>query len=231
MIISKLLDYIYPPRCPLCDRISPGGICGECRKKITYIREDYCLKCGKPLTDSRREYCDDCVKKKHAFTQGRALLSYAGAVKGSLYRLKYGNRREYAAVYGTELERELGRWIRQNRITLIVPVPLHRARRRKRGYNQAALLARSLGKCAGIPVDERLLCRMKRTSPLKTLSAQERKISLRDAFAVRYPVRTGERILLVDDIYTTGSTADAAARCLKQAGKCRIYVITVAIGG
>lgn len=231
MKIRGLVDYLYPPRCPMCDCISPEGICAACRKKAIYIREDFCLKCGKPLTDSRREYCDDCVKRKHAFEQGRALLSYQGDVKRSLYRLKYGNKREYADVYGKEMAKQLGGWIRRTGITLIVPVPLHPARRRLRGYNQAALLARAVGRQLGIPVEERLLYRRRGTAPQKTLSAKERRENLKNAFSVRGDPRPGERILLIDDIYTTGSTADAAAACLKRAGKCRIYVLSAAIGG
>lgn len=231
MNISKLLDYIYPPRCPLCDQISPEGFCGVCRKKLIYIKEDYCLKCGKPLTDSRREYCDDCGRRPHIFIQGRALLSYQGPVKKSLYRLKYANKREYADVYGKEMAKKLGRWILQKRITKIVPIPLHPARRRQRGYNQAAHLAKSVGRRLGIPVDEKLIYRVRGTAPQKALTLQERRKNLQDAFEVKGKIRPGERILLVDDIYTTGSTVDAAAKCLKTAGKCRIYVLTTAIGG
>ena len=102
MEIRKLLDYVYPPRCPVCDRVSPEGICGDCRKKIPYIREAFCLTCGKPLEDEQQEYCADCLKKKHSFDLGRALFSYRGQIRSSLYRLKYGNKREYAKVYGRE---------------------------------------------------------------------------------------------------------------------------------
>lgn len=231
MKLSKILDYLYPPRCPVCDRIYGEGICDSCRQKLIYIEEDFCLKCGKPLSDSRQEYCMDCRKRKHAYLQGRALFSYQGAIRKSLYRLKYANRREYACWYGEEMAKCLGKWISQKRITKIVPIPLHPARKRQRGYNQAALLARSIGRYMNIPVDEQLLYRVKKTAPQKALTGQERKANLRNAFEIRKSIRPGERILLVDDIYTTGSTVDAAAECLQRAGKCRIYVITTAIGG
>lgn len=231
LTISKILDYLYPPRCPVCDRICAEGICDSCRKQLIYIEEDFCLKCGKPLSDSRQEYCMDCQRRKHAYLQGRALFSYQGVIRKSLYRMKYANKREYAECYGREIARHLGKWMIQKKITRIVPIPLHPGRRRQRGYNQAALLARSIGRGLDIPVDEHLLYRVKRTVPQKELTGQERKENLKDAFAVRKNVRPGEGILLVDDIYTTGSTVDAAAECLLKAGKCRIYVVTAAIGG
>lgn len=145
MEMKRILDYIYPPRCPVCDKISPEGICGVCRKNIVRIGAVFCMKCGKPLSDEEREYCEDCRKRKHSFDAGRSLFSYKGDVRRSLYRLKYGNKREYAEVYGREMALTLGRWIRQMKVTRIVPVPLHPSRRRERGYNQAALIAGNWG--------------------------------------------------------------------------------------
>ncbi len=228
---SKILDYLYPPRCPVCDRICGEGICDSCRKKLVYIKEDFCLKCGKPLNDDRQEYCMDCRRREHFYLQGRSLFSYQGAIRRSLYRLKYANKREYAYCFGGEIAENLGKWIRQKKVTKIVPIPLHPARKRQRGYNQAALLARSIGRNMDIPVDEHLLYRIKRTVPQKKLDGQARKANLKDAFVTAKNIRPEECILLVDDIYTTGSTVDAAAECLLRAGKCRIYVITTAIGG
>ncbi len=227
----NLLDYIYPPRCPICDGVSAKGICDACRKKIVFIRDDYCMKCGKPLEGEEEEYCPDCRKRAHAFEAGRSVFSYRGDLRRSLYRLKYNGKQEYGIVFGQEMAREAGSWIRRIGVTRIVPVPLHAARQRERGYNQAAIPARELGRLLGIPVEEELLYRTKRTVPLKTLNGSERRVVLSHAFAVRGSIRPGECILLVDDIYTTGSTADAAAACLKRAGKCRVYVLTVAIGG
>lgn len=231
MNFRRILDYIYPPRCPICDEISTEGICGQCRRKVVYIRDDYCLKCGRPLTDSQKEYCYECMRRTHFFFQGRSLFSYQGEVKASLYRFKYGNRREYAESYGEEIAGNLGRWILRNHITKIVPIPLHASRRRKRGYNQAALLAREVGGRLHIQVDEKMLYRVKKTEPQKKLSAQERRENLTNAFEVRKKPVRGEHILLIDDIYTTGNTVDIAAKCLRDVEKCRIYVLTVAIGG
>lgn len=231
MKINKILDYIYPPRCPVCERISPDGVCERCRPNLKWVKQDYCMKCGKPLEDAQEEYCADCRRRRHFFVQGRALLSYEGAVKLSLYRMKYANKREYAKCYGKEMARALGPWVRQRGITRIVPVPLHASRRRQRGYNQAAWIAKALGEQLHIPVDEKSLVRQKKTVPLKKLDGRQRRENLQEAFSLRRPIPPGERILLVDDIYTTGSTVDEAAKCLIRAAGSTVFVMTVAIGG
>ncbi len=231
MNCRSILDYIYPPRCPICEKVSEEGICASCRTELIPIEDDYCLKCGKPLDTEQEEYCPDCRKRVHTFDAARAVFSYRGDLRQSLYRLKYEGKKEYGTVFGDEMARYLGSWVLKQRITRIVPVPLHPARQRERGYNQAALPARELGRLLGIPVDEKLLVREKPTSPQKMLSAGERRTNLSGAFRLAGEIHPGERILLIDDIYTTGSTADAASACLKKGGKCLIYVLTVAIGG
>ncbi len=214
------LDYFYPPRSPICGRISGKG-----------IREAYCLQCGKPLEEESAEYCPDCERHRHAFEAGRAVFSYQGKLKASIYRLKYQGKKEYAVVFGAEMARALGPWIGSRGISRIVPVPLHRARQRERGYNQAALLARELGRRLDLPVDTNLLRRVHPTMAQKALTGSERRANLSGAFRVTGTILPDEGLLLVDDIYTTGSTADAAAACLKMGGKCRVYVAVVAIGG
>lgn len=189
------------------------------------------MKCGKPLARDEEEYCRDCRRHSHAFVRGRALLSYRGPVKTSLYRMKYGNQREYARVYGQTMGHMLGPWIRQCKITVIVPIPLHPARKRSRGYNQAEWIARGMADVLDLPVDTHTLYRVRRTKPQKMLDDRERKKNLQGAFSARDRIRLGSCILLVDDIYTTGSTVDEAARCLQAAGAYRVYVATVAIGG
>ncbi|MCD7980756.1 MAG: ComF family protein [Clostridiales bacterium] len=215
----------------MCDEISTQGICAACKKSLVYVSDAYCMKCGKPLEEEQEAYCADCKKRNHYFEQGRALYSYQGALRPSLYRLKYSNRREYAVVYGREMAKYLGKWIRRMRIARIVPVPLHPSRQRKRGYNQAALLAGEIGRQLGLPVDQKLLYRVKKTEAQKSLTGQERRKNLSQAFQVRGEILPGERILLVDDIYTTGATADAAALCLRRSGRCLVFVLSAAIGG
>lgn len=127
----------------------------------------------------------------------------------------------------------LGPWIRRCKITRIIPVPLHRKRQRKRGYNQAAVIAKSMGRELHLPVDEKTLFRVRNTVPQKALNDRERRRNLSGAFQIRKGAELpeGECVLLIDDIYTTGSTLDAAALCLRQSTKCTVYAASIAIGG
>ncbi len=188
------------------------------------------MKCGKPLADDRQEYCFDCAKGKAEYTQGKALWAYQAEVKESLYRFKYQNRREYAAYYGAELVRAYGGWIQRCGIQAVVPIPISRARRRQRGYNQAALVAREVGKGMGLPVYEHLLLRVRDTDVQKALTGRERKNNLKKAFKTRENKVQLDHILLIDDIYTTGSTMNEAANELKRAGAAHIYCLSISIG-
>jgi ComF family protein len=208
------------------------GICPACEKKLQRVRAPFCMKCGKPLPPgSRREYCGDCERHSHAFTQGRAVFVYQGAVIGSMHRLKYSDRRDYAPVFAREAYRGLHDWIDRIAVDAIIPVPLHRKRRRVRGYNQAELLARELSKLSGVPLETDLLVRTSNTKPQKTLNSSERKNNLKNAFQINKKRVQLEKVLIIDDIYTTGSTVDAAAAALIGAGITKVYVLCICIGG
>lgn len=169
------------------------------------------------------------MRRKHNFVRGRALYEYESAA-ASIYRLKYGGRQEYADFFGEEINRYLGDFIRQVKPDGLVPIPLHRSRERKRGYNQAALLARALGEYTGVPVYEKLLVRVKNTAPLKQQNPQERQNNLKRAFNISQNDVKLSTIIIIDDIYTTGSTIDAAAKVLTWQGAAEIYFITLACG-
>ena len=124
---------------------------------------------------------------------------------------------------------QYGYYLREKKVELIVPVPLHRKKMRIRGYNQAALVAEVLGEITGISVDEDILVRVKNTKPLKQLNDKERRRSIRGAFSVRKSV-WAKTIVLIDDIYTTGNTIDYAAKTLKKAGVEKVYFLTISIG-
>ncbi len=228
----QILDLVYPPRCPFCDQVTDAEerICPECKKKLHPVQEPVCMKCGKPLSDSRREFCWDCGRKKHYFSQGKALWVYEKAVTESIYRFKYRNRREYGRVYAAEMADRYGAWIKSHRIQAVVPIPLHKKRRQKRGYNQAEILAKELGRILDIPVYTDLLVRVRNTKPQKTLNDAERKNNLKKAFKTTKSSVQLQYILVVDDIYTTGSTLDAAAMALSEAGVLEAYTCCVSIG-
>ncbi len=226
------LQLLFPLRCPVCDDIvTPFGekICTDCMKKLKYVTPPRCMKCGKQLEEEEQEYCWDCCETKHFFVRGRALYDY-GSVASSIYRFKYGGRREYADFYGEEIARYLGEFIRQIQPQALIPIPLHSVRQRKRGYNQAFLLASAISRYTGVPVCDKILIRTQNTVPLKELNPGERQNNLKKAFHIKGNDVKLKTILLIDDIYTTGSTMDEATFTLLQAGVESVYFITLACG-
>lgn len=231
-IITSVLDLIYPRRCPVCGEIvrkRGADICPGCEKKLKFVEEPYCLKCGKPLLDEK-EYCDDCMTRKHYYDEGRAVLIYDEHTSQSIYAFKYNARWEYARYYGKTISTELGRKIKSWNPDVIIPVPIHESKLKQRGYNQAALLAKEISKSLNIPYNDRLLVRKTSTKVQKNLSAKDREINLKKAFIVRKNIVELKSVLVVDDIYTTGSTIDAIAKCLKGAGIGEVFFVSLSIG-
>lgn len=235
---QKILDILYPVKCPFCGEIvsagpkkrtAHNGICARCREKIVYIEEPRCKKCGKPIRSEEKEYCFDCAGKTHHFEEGRNLWIHKEPVNQAIYAFKYQNLRIYGKTFGTEMAEHYENYLRKKTVDLIVPIPLHRKRKRRRGYNQAQILAKELSVHTGIPMDESVLKRVRETKPQKELDDKGRRINIRGAFAVTHPV-TGRRIVLVDDIYTTGSTLDEAAKVLRRAGAEKVFFLTISIG-
>ena len=188
------------------------------------------MKCGKPLGEYDGEYCMDCGKTGHAYDRGRALFLYDDRLRDSIAAFKYRGRREYKRFYGEELARVFGPQAVRWRPEVLIPIPLHPSRLRKRGYNQAELLARELGKRWRVPVETDLLVRVEKTLPQKGLTGKERKRNMKTAFKICPDRVRFKTILLSDDIYTTGSTVDAAARALKEKGAERVYFLCIGIG-
>ena len=214
-----LKDLLFPRRCPVCDRpVKPAGelICANCRPKLRYVHPPFCLKCGRQLSDAGQEYCADCAHKRHVYDRGISLYQYQ-SVRNTIYRFKYGARREYAEFLGGEMACRLGRQILAWKPDARIPVPLHKKRLEKRGYNQATLLAGQIGDRLGIPVLSDWIIREKNTAPLKQLDAAERQNNLKKAFKIRRDDVKLSTIVIIDDIYTTGSTVDEiAAECRKK---------------
>lgn len=257
---DQLLFVIYPRRCPICDGIlnpEEREIHSVCKSKLYYVKAPTCMRCGRPIENTSYEFCYNCKSDMHSFSikfskepfrsdsmyirkdnfikcsdfQGKAVFLYKGVIKQSLYRFKYANKREYASFFAKETVRLYGDWIRQNGITLVVPVPMYAKKKRKRGYNQAESFAKELSIQMGIPMDTHLVERIKDTRPLKTLNKQERKNNLKNAFQTRKSiVQYKQRILVVDDIYTTGSTMELVTACLKEAGAEKVFILSIAIG-
>ena len=229
---EMLLSVFFPRRCPLCDEVIPYGrdLCEKCEKKIPYIREPVCKKCGKQLENVKQEYCGDCSRKKHHYIQGKAVFSYQKEMKLSMYRFKYSNKREYADFYAKEAVKKYRTWIEWRGVEVVVPVPMHKKKQRARGYNQAEVFAKKLGRQMNLPVELRLVSRIKNTTPQKELNERQRKDNLKGAFQVKTNIVKYSKILLVDDIYTTGATIDAIAEKLLEAGAKEVYFLSICVG-
>lgn len=239
------MDFLYPPACVLCGEILPqkmsGGVmekgksgfnrvCVTCAGKVKVIREPVCLCCGKTVEDPMVEYCFDCEKAEFAFLRNRSVFEYSGGVRNAMHDFKYNHRKENILFFGDGITEHLGKWIAGLKVDVILPVPVHKRRRRRRGYNQAHLLAKYVSETLKIPMDTEFLYRVGNTKPQKELGKKERKINLKNAFKISRNELQYDRVLLIDDIYTTGATLDSAARALKCAGVREIYCVTACIG-
>lgn len=227
-IKEKCLDILYPPRCPACNGIledSRRNICPKCEQTFHSVSEHYCLKCGKPVAETE-EYCEECRSRDRKFSQGRGIFLYNTQMKQSLLRYKYYGSREYGKYYAEAICRYAGADIMRWQPDVIVPVPLHRRKKRMRGFNQAADLAERTGKLLGIPFTEEIVYKIKETRSQKKLDSDERKRNLKNAFRTVTSVK-GLRILIIDDVYTTGSTMEAMAECLLEGGAEVVFFVTL----
>lgn len=229
--VKVFFNILYPRRCPVCHEILKNQdrmICERCEQELIPISEPRCFKCGKPVS-AAEEYCRDCLENRHVFDRGRGIFVYDERMRRSLVRYKYYGCREYGDFYSRAMclyaRKELALW----KPDLIVPVPIHKSKERLRGFNQAAYLAEKISRFTGIPADSALVQKVRKTKSQKKLTARQRQENLRKAFRVERKL-TGLKILIVDDVYTTGSTMDAMARCLREKGAKNVYFLTVCIG-
>lgn len=232
--LEKLLLIIYPKRCIFCDEVmvceSKGNICDKCKVKNQLLISNICNKCGKPLDVGRLNICFDCSGNSQVYEKGRALWVYEGDVKKAIHRYKYHSRREYGKLFADEMYcyyRNQINWP----IDLITSVPLHKSRLKERGYNQAGLLAHYLGRKLDKEVNNDLLIRMQNTKPQKDLSDVQRIHNVNGVFSInnKYSCEN-KNILLIDDIYTTGSTINSIAKVLINHGANKVNYMTLAIG-
>ena len=234
-MLIRLLDFIYPKRCPVCDDIViPKGklVCGSCKNILIPLQEPLCYKCGRQIISNSSEYCDTCVSYNFSFDKAFSLWPYNSTVKTSLSNFKYKGRREFAEYYADKLYEDFHTALLKLNISAVVPVPIHPERLKNRGYNQAELIAEILAKKLDLPIVTDYLIRSKNTLAQKNLDPVSRRKNLREAFRINHNSKFYEiqlkNILLIDDIYTTGSTADACSAVLKEAGTEKVYVLCAA---
>lgn len=172
----------------------------------------------------------DCIAVPKSYKRGFPVFFYEEPLKAALYDFKYKNQRDYAVFFAECMAGSYGKTIAELDIDGLVPVPLHPHKRRVRGYNQAQLLAEELSKRLGIPVYKKQLIRTVETNPQKELNDRERMKNLKNAFQLGANAIKLEKVLLVDDIYTSGATIEACTKVLSDAGAREVYYISVAVG-
>jgi len=237
-LFQAILDMIYPVRCPICTAIVlPKGekICPSCKERLPVITGARCLRCSKPIEQEEKEFCSDCERKNYHYDKGIAVWLYNDEMKKSLVDFKYHNKKENGKFYIEESVRQYGDLIKKINPDVLVPVPIHTSKHLERGYNQADILAKGIGKQLGIPVLSKLLLRNKKTLPQKSLSDKERLRNLSQAFSyneteARKHGSSILRVLLVDDIYTTGSTIEACTNVLRLHNVTHTFFIVICIG-
>ena len=232
---EALLSLLYPPHCAQCGGDTAAGVhlCEACAAKARRIEAPFCRTCSQPFDGAiTGEFiCQHCTDRRLHYDCAVSCYESRGVVREFIHRFKY-ERHFY-------LRHPLAAWAAEGfddpRLSAapadaLVPVPLHSARFREREFNQAAELARLLSRCRGLPVLEALR-RIRYTTTQTALDRQERMENLRDAFRVRHTASVQSRhLVLVDDVFTTGSTVDECARVLRQAGAASVRVVTVARG-
>ncbi|MBR4515597.1 MAG: ComF family protein [Lachnospiraceae bacterium] len=231
--LNTALKYIYPPSCPYCGEVleaSETDVCAACKPRLSYVKEPTCFKCGCEIEDGTEELCADCRRVEHGFVRGFSAFNYVDPADKACAAFKYRNGREYAAYFAGEIIKKHGKHIKEIAPEVLVPVPIHKRKLNKRGYNQAELLARELSRITGIPVDTELIIRKVNTPPQKKYDPVKRANNVKTAFISSEKIVQYKSAMLVDDIYTTGATIDACTAALKGMGIEKTYFVSICIG-
>lgn len=234
-LLSNLLDLLFPPLCHVCREFIGRGkkihLCPTCSAGFTPIGPPLCTICGTPfLTGGGMDHpCGRCLSHPPPYDAARAAFLFHGPARDLIHRFKYNRHIQLRRPLGLLLAERLAPVVTQWGVDLLLPVPLHRRRLRQRGFNQAALLVELLAGEWRLPLARHLLQRTRWTEPQVNLPAHERPGNVKGAFALLRPAEVkGRRIVLVDDVFTTGSTIAECGRVLKRAGASAVYAVTLA---
>ncbi len=232
---KDIINLILPPRCAVCGRIlnADKGLCDDCIAKLDFINDTVCYRCGQPfgtLSDGKGHHiCASCLQQsRHVFRFSRSVFVYDEFSKKLVLDFKFHDRTDLATLLAKMLY-VAGKDIFSAGVDVIVPVPLHYTRLLKRRYNQSALLAKELGRLTGIKVCYNVVIKNKRTKPQVECSGVERLNNIKGAFKIREPeLIKDKRILLIDDVLTTGATLTECARVIRKARPRSVDNLTLA---
>lgn len=231
---NALLDVVLPPICHICHAFIPDAgilhICPTCRDCLPLVESPLCSICGIPFAGAGDDHrCGACLTQPPHFDSARAHFLYEGPIRDLIHSFKYNQRTHLRYPLALLALEGMNGFPPDSEPNLIIPVPLHLSRLRQRGFNQAVLLGRVLARRLPLPMLPDALVRTRPTEPQIKLSAAERRSNVKGAFTVNRPDRVaGKRILLLDDVMTTGSTLDECARELKKAGADVVIAATIA---
>ncbi len=223
LLVGSALDVLFPPRCIVCGRVD-AWLCQGCVPRLPWLRGPTCSRCGTPL--ERAGLCPRCREAPLRLIRIHSLLLFEGPLRTAIHRFKYQ--------HGWPLARPLGELMANYWRThplpadVLVPVPLHPTRFLRRGYNQSALLAGELGKRVGLPLDESALQRVRATASQMRLKAEARRRNVAGAFRCPDGRMEGRRVVLIDDVCTTGATLEACADALYAGGASEVRAMTLA---
>lgn len=247
-VVSETLDLIYPDSlyCICCGKIIDKSrayrLCDTCMEEIRWATGRTCKKCGKPLSDlNSRNFCFSCNENEHRFDRGYTICEYGEHARSIIFSLKYGGRTDISntvaemmhdrlnSIRGSDANEYGGEIVSYD---YLIPISMEKSKQRKRGFNQAAQIAEQLGKLTGIPCRNRYLHRVRSTTPMRGLSPDQRRENISGAFELTEHAKEvrNKRILLIDDLYTTGATIDEAAKLLKNADASKVDFLTFASG-
>ena len=237
-LFNAVLNWVYPQPCPVCNEIvqNENGICGECRIKLIPVLGAICIKCGKSV-EHKGISCEDCEGKQLCFERNISAFVYESLLRRAIHGFKYSFNPYSASVFG----KEMGMWLAKSEHSVffaqhrsefvVVSVPLHKARLKKRGYNQSEILAKEVAAALGIPFVRDCIIRTRNTVPQSEIrQINKRAENIKDAFLVVRPdVLKFKNVLIVDDIYTTGTTINELSKVVKEVSCKRIFTVTLAI--
>jgi len=232
--LDGLAEFFFPSRCLICGKIfkpeNSSYFCNTCYDGFLFIHKPVCSKCGAmfPTEQGEDHLCGQCLKSEPAFDRARSIGLYEGTLRKAIHGFKYNRKSLLGKPLSLILAEQGRKLITPNTYDALIPVPLHSNRLRQRGFNQAQVMARKAGKAWRIPVDWMSLQRKKTALPQTMLSKNARRKNIRDSFYCIPDSIKGKKLLLIDDVYTSGSTANECAKTLKKNGATTVDVLTLA---
>jgi competence protein ComFC len=231
-IIKAFVDILLPPVCYVCGARCSGryGLCDGCMEKIMPISPPFCVKCGRHVA-IKNSLCNECGSKEAFVEKAWSCCHYKDTIKECIHLFKYNGYAGLRDVFGNIMADFVKKNGVHKEINLLVPVPIHSAKKRERAYNHASILASSLSKALAIPMDTKNLRKIRWTTSQSELDKDKRLKNVKDSFLViDKNAFAGRSVLLIDDVYTTGATINECARVLLAAGADKVCSLTLARG-